>query len=144
MLYFHAYLTILQLNAGSDPPRAVETPQGRSGDTLTNMASAKAVLSANRIQVVLDNVLDTLACLSDGGLEPASVQASLGQAEDSLTYVRKKIGLISRPAATEYVDQPKKSLDTLEQAIFHWRDIYPNTAAVKIDNSKPTYTFVEI
>lgn len=104
-----------------------------------NGASARAVLTARHLRDVLDKALDSLASLNTGSLEPALVQAVLGKTEASLAHVQKSIGSVLRSAATDDIEKAKKSLATLEQATREWREVYPDTSAVKIDNSKPLH-----
>ncbi|KAJ3792180.1 hypothetical protein GGU11DRAFT_693844 [Lentinula aff. detonsa] len=101
-----------------------------------NAASVRAVLSAQRLQDVLDKALDSLVRLYAGSLDSLDPQLLLGNAEASLAYVQKSIGSVSRAAATDTIEKAKKSMATLEKTIDQLRKVYPDTTAVKIDNSK--------
>ncbi|KAF9072152.1 hypothetical protein BDP27DRAFT_1361217 [Rhodocollybia butyracea] len=100
----------------------------------TNVASARAVTAAQRLQKVADDAMGSLESLDSIDLEQTTVQATLLNAEASLVYVRKNLGSIKRKAATEYVDKIKTTAETLERLILKWRIIYPDTSPVKIDN----------
>lgn len=104
-----------------------------------NAASARAVLTARHLQDVLDKALDSLVPLNTTSFESALVQAVLAKAEASLAHVQKSIGSVQRSAATSDIGNVKKSMATLEHTIHRWRKVYPDTAAVKIDNSKPLH-----
>ncbi|KAJ3990832.1 hypothetical protein F5050DRAFT_1813383 [Lentinula boryana] len=104
-----------------------------------NAASVRAVLSAQRLQDVLDKALDSLVRLYAGSLDSLDPQLLLGNAEASLAYVQKSIGSVSRTAATDTIEKAKKSMATLEKTIDQLRKVYPDTTAVKIDNSKPLH-----
>ncbi|KAE9384182.1 hypothetical protein BT96DRAFT_1008336 [Gymnopus androsaceus JB14] len=101
-----------------------------------NTASARAVLSAQRLQDVLDKSLDSLAPLYTGSLDSLEPQVVLGNAEACLAHVQKGIGSISRPAATDAIGKAKKSMATLEKKIRQLRKVYPGNTAVKIDDTK--------
>lgn len=102
----------------------------------TNVASARAVAAAQRLQKVADDAMGSLESLDSIDLEQTTVQATLLNAEASLVYVRKNLGSIKRKAAMEYVDKIKTTAETLERSILKWRIIYPDTSPVKIDNSE--------
>lgn len=116
----------------------MEVPQNVDSKDFS-AASAKAVLTARHLRDVLDKALDSLAPLKSDPLEPALVQVVLEKAEASLAHARKSIGSILRSAASDDIDHAKLSIATLEHAIQEWRKVYPDTAAVKIDNSKPLH-----
>jgi hypothetical protein len=102
----------------------------------TNIASAKAITTAQRLQKVADNAMGSVESLESIDLEQATVQATLLKAEASLVYVRKNLGSIKREAAMEHVDKIKTTAEALERSILKWRLIYPDTSPVKIDNSE--------
>lgn len=120
--------------ASSSSPSSAEGPSFIGSEV--NVASAKAVLNTRHLQDVLNEALESLTTVDINSLEPASVQTLLEKAEASLAHVQKEIGLVQRPAASKDVELARITIRTLAETIQKHRLVYPDTSAVKIDNSK--------
>lgn len=125
--------------ASSSNPPSAEGPLLIGSEV--NVASARAVLNTRYLQDVLNEALDSLTAVDLDSLEPASAQTLLGKAEASLAHVQKEIGLIQRSASSKDVEFARITIQALAEAIRKCRLVYPDTSAVKIDNSKLSIFF---
>ncbi|KAJ3990597.1 hypothetical protein F5050DRAFT_1813840 [Lentinula boryana] len=120
------------------PARSVSDGIQKPHRTNYGASAANAVLEASRIQKIVDNALDSFAPLNiESAMSTAmstAIQSILTEAENSSVHARSSLETISHPTAQEKVQEVYSALTRLDESILRWRVVYPDTAAVKVDN----------
>lgn len=103
---------------------------------LTHMAKKRAFIKATFAQEALERLNKKLGQLSpDSGV--SSIQATLREVEDTVQFAQEYAASIPQSDLTKHIAEGSNQyLSSLRNQLKSWRDKYPDTTPLRIDNSQ--------
>ncbi|THU92395.1 hypothetical protein K435DRAFT_800503 [Dendrothele bispora CBS 962.96] len=108
--------------------------------TTTNRTSAKAIAHALSLKQTIEGWQDKVDCLSRDTSSNEEIHSTLTSAEDATTQIMEVLKVVGHSRKVDAVSKKytevQALLSALQRSVQNWRDLYPDTSPVKINNSE--------